>query len=98
MVRIPRDALLFLLQNLSDTAKDLPLVSDIEDETVGQRDQAVPVTPADVERALSRFGTERVRLAIARETLQAYRRAETDEGKRADLAAVLDLLNEEGYH
>ena len=97
MIRIPRQVLAFLLQNLSDEAKDLPLIADIEDQTVGPRAHLVPLSTDDVDRALLQFGTERVGLAFARETLQAYQRAETDEGKRADLAAVLDLLNEEGY-
>ena len=96
-IRIPRPVLVFLLQNLSDEVKDLPIIADIEDQTVGSRDQLIPLSTDDVERALRQFGTERVGLAFARETLRAYQRAETDEGKRADLAAVLDLLNEEGY-
>ena len=97
MIRIPRPVLVFLLQNLSNEAKDLPIIADIEDQTVGSRDQLIPLSTDDVERALRQFGTERVGLAFARETLRAYQREETDEGKRADLAAVLDLLNEEGY-
>jgi hypothetical protein len=97
MIRIPNAVVAFLIQNLSDTAKDLPVVAAIEAETVGPQAEAVPLSTDDVERALLQFGTERVGLAFARETLRAYRRAETDEGRRADLAAVLDLLNEEGY-
>ena len=97
MIRIPRQVLAFLLQNLSDEAKDLPIIKDIEDQTVGPRAHLVSLSTDDVDRALLQFGTERVGLAFARETLRAYQRAETDEGKRADLAAVLDLLNEEGY-
>ena len=97
MIRIPNAVVAYLLQNLSDTAKDLPVVAAIEAETVGPRARLVPLSTDDVERALLQFGTERVGLAFARETLRAYQRAETNEGKRADLAAVLDLLNEEGY-
>ena len=94
MIRIPNAVMAYLLQNLSDTAKDLPVVAAIEAETVKPH---APLSTDDVERALLQFGTERVGLAFARETLQTYRRVETNEGRRADLAAVLDLLNEEGY-